>query len=94
MFDYIPIACVVGEDLLCVHGGLSPCIEGVNEIEVLNRFQEIPHEGAFTDIMWSDPDTENAGFVISNRGAGYLFGSQVTAEFLHFNKLTNLIRAH
>lgn len=76
MFDYLPIACIVGDDLLCVHGGLSPCVESVDEIEHLNRFQEIPHEGAFTDIMWSDPDDEDTpGFKISPRGAGFVFGS-------------------
>ncbi|CAD8176056.1 unnamed protein product [Paramecium octaurelia] len=95
MFDYIPIACIVGTNLLCVHGGLSPCIESVDEIEHLNRFQEIPHEGAFTDIMWSDPDDEDTpGFKISPRGAGFVFGGQVLKEFLHFNNMTHLIRAH
>ena len=29
MFDYLPIACQIDEDLLCVHGGLSPCIESI-----------------------------------------------------------------
>lgn len=76
MFDYLPIACIVENDMLCVHGGLSPGIESVDDIEEINRFQEIPHEGAFTDIMWSDPDSDGrvTGFDASPRGAGYLFG--------------------
>lgn len=79
MFDYLPIACIIENEMLCVHGGLSPGIESVDDIQDLNRFQEIPHEGPFTDLMWSDPDSEgeNPGFAMSPRGAGYLFGSQV-----------------
>ncbi|CAD8083705.1 unnamed protein product [Paramecium sonneborni] len=85
MFDYIPIACIVGTNLLCVHGGLSPCIENFKKF----------HMRVFTDIMWSDPDDEDTpGFKISPRGAGFVFGGQVLKEFLHFNNMTHLIRAH
>ena len=44
--------------------------------------------------MWSDPDTDNVGFALSPRGAGYLFGAEVLEKFLHFNKVKCLIRAH
>jgi serine/threonine-protein phosphatase 6 catalytic subunit len=33
--------------VLCVHGGLSPDIRTLDQIRVLSRAQEIPHEGAF-----------------------------------------------
>ena len=46
----------------------------MEDIENLDRFKEIPHEGAFTDLMWSDPSEDNKGFVLSSRGAGFLFG--------------------
>ena len=40
---------------------------------------EIPHEGAFCDLVWSDPDdVEN--WAVSPRGAGWLFGKRVTEE--------------
>lgn len=32
-----------------------------------------------TDLVWSDPE-EIAGWAISPRGAGYLFGASVTQE--------------
>lgn len=96
MFDYLPIACIIENEMLCVHGGLSPGIESVDDIQDLYRFQEIPHEGPFTDLMWSDPDSEgdNAGFATSPRGAGYLFGAEVVKVFLHVNNFKNIIRAH
>ena len=33
----------------------------------LDRFQEIPQDGAFTDLVWSDPDCDKTGFTISPR---------------------------
>jgi diadenosine tetraphosphatase ApaH/serine/threonine PP2A family protein phosphatase len=32
MFDYLPIACIVENDMLCVHGGLSPGIESIDDL--------------------------------------------------------------
>ena len=31
---------------------------------------------------------------MSNRGAGWLFGSKVTQEFIHINNLELIARAH
>lgn len=42
--------------ILCVHGGLSPVIGSVDSIRLLDRKQEVPHEGAMCDLLWSDPD--------------------------------------
>lgn len=39
IFDYIPIAAIIGETIFAVHGGLSPSIETVGQIESLDRFQ-------------------------------------------------------
>lgn len=65
--------------IFCVHGGLSPIIRTIDQIQVLERLQEIPHQGAYCDLMWSDPE-EIAGWAISPRGAGYLFGYIATNE--------------
>ncbi|KAF8575195.1 Metallo-dependent phosphatase, partial [Ramaria rubella] len=78
---------------LCVHGGLSPDIRTLDQIRVLSRAQEIPHEGAFCDLMWSDPDDVET-WAVSPRGAGWLFGSTVTKEFNHVNSLRLIARAH
>jgi len=49
---------MIDQQYFCVHGGLSPSIETIEEIANFNRIQEIPNEGPFTDLMWSDPDTD------------------------------------
>jgi serine/threonine-protein phosphatase 6 catalytic subunit len=43
--------------------------------------------------MWSDPEDIET-WACSPRGAGYVFGSQVTSEFNHINSLELICRAH
>lgn len=69
VFDLLPIGATVNGEIFCVHGGLSPEIKTIDQIRLIDRNQEIPHEGAFCDLMWSDPDLIET-FVMSNRGAG------------------------
>lgn len=76
-----------------MHGGLSPDVRTLDQIRIIARAQEVPHEGAFCDLMWSDPD-EVPTWNISPRGAGWLFGSTVTSEFNHVNGLELIARAH
>lgn len=45
-------------------------------------------------MMWSDPEEIRDAWLISPRGAGYLFGSKVAEEFNHLNGLDLICRAH
>jgi hypothetical protein len=76
-----------------VHGGLSPLIDSVDKIRLLDRKQEVPHEGAMCDLLWSDPD-EIDGWGLSPRGAGFLFGADIVKVFNHANDLSLIARAH
>lgn len=51
----------------------------VNDVDYVSHLLEIPHEGAFCDLMWSDPE-EIETWQVSPRGAGWIFGSKATAE--------------
>ncbi|KAF2753055.1 Metallo-dependent phosphatase [Pseudovirgaria hyperparasitica] len=79
--------------VLCVHGGLSPLIDTIDKIRLLDRKQEVPHEGAMCDLLWSDPD-EIDGWGLSPRGAGFLFGADIVKCFNHTNNLSLIARAH
>lgn len=79
--------------VLCVHGGLSPLIETVDKIRLIDRKQEVPHEGAMCDLLWSDPD-EIEAWGLSPRGAGFLFGADIVRHFNHNNDLSLIARAH
>lgn len=94
LFDYLPLGATVDGRILCVHGGLSPLCQQLDQIRVVDRFKEIPHDGIMADLVWSDPDTDIMDFKLSPRGAGYLFGLDVINKFFHDNNLYQLIRAH
>lgn len=79
--------------VFCVHGGLSPLIDTLDKIRLIDRKQEVPHEGAMCDLLWSDPD-EIASWGLSPRGAGFLFGSDIVKQFNHTNNISLIARAH
>ena len=93
LFDYLPLTCLVENQILALHGGLSPSIDSLDQVRALDRVQEIPHEGPMCDLLWSDPD-DRQGWGISPRGAGYTFGQDISEQFNHTNALTLVSRAH
>jgi len=93
VFDLLTIAALVDGRILCVHGGLSPDVRTLDQIRTIPRNQEIPHEGAFCDLMWSDPEDIDT-WQVSPRGAGWLFGARVTNEFVTVNNVDTIARAH
>jgi serine/threonine-protein phosphatase PPG1 len=74
--------------------GLSPSIHSIDQIKIIDRYREIPHEGPMADLVWSDPDPERDEFSLSPRGAGYTFGAQVVKKFLAVNNMNHILRAH
>ncbi|CAO3703364.1 unnamed protein product [Rhizopus stolonifer] len=93
VFDYLTLSAIIDDKVLCVHGGLSPSINTLDQIRTIDRKQEVPHDGAMCDLLWSDPE-EIEGWGYSPRGAGYLFGGNVVEAFLHTNGLKFVARAH
>lgn len=63
------------------------------QIRTIDRKQEVPHDGAMCDLLWSDPE-DVEGWGLSPRGAGYLFGGDVCANFSSNNKISLICRAH
>ncbi|KAK4537948.1 hypothetical protein CDCA_CDCA15G3973 [Cyanidium caldarium] len=93
MFDYMPLTALIDNTILCLHGGLSPSVDTLDQIRALDRMQEVPHEGPMCDLLWSDPD-DRCGWGISPRGAGYTFGQDISELFNRTNGLSLIARAH
>ena len=93
VFDYLPLTGLVANEIFCLHGGLSPSIETLDQIRSINRIMEVPHQGPMCDLLWSDPD-DREGWGQSPRGAGYTFGQDVARQFNARNGLRLIARAH
>lgn len=93
-FSFLPLAAVVNNSILCLHGGISPSLETIEEIQniqmPLNNFDGTPA----ADILWSDPRDDVEYFKDSSRGLGYFFGQDPLGVFLEVNNLKTLIRGH
>lgn len=93
VFDFLTIAALVDGSVFCIHGGVSPSVKYVDQIRLINRFQEAPHSGPFGDILWSDPENIE-GWAVNPRGAGWLFGRRIVEEFNYLNDIDLIARAH
>ncbi|KAF3454542.1 hypothetical protein FNV43_RR04990 [Rhamnella rubrinervis] len=93
-FNCLPVAALIDDKILCMHGGLSPELENLDQMRELPRPTEIPDNGLLCDILWSDPDTNVEGWADSDRGVSYVFGAEIVAEFLDKNDLDLICRGH
>lgn len=93
VFDCLTLSAMINGTIFCVHGGLSPSITKLDEIKEIERKLEVPHDGPMCDLLWSDPE-DVKGWGMSPRGAGFLFGGDVAAQFMESNSLTHIARAH
>lgn len=93
-FNVLPFAAVINERILCIHGGISPLLESVAQIQCIERPLDIPERGLVTDLVWADPVIGLDGFGENSRGIGCGFGVDVLCKFLDNNQLQMLIRAH
>jgi diadenosine tetraphosphatase ApaH/serine/threonine PP2A family protein phosphatase/Ca2+-binding EF-hand superfamily protein len=101
-FNAIPLGTCVSRKVLIVHGGVPRIADATLEfIDTINRFRPMPmpepyqcdEDVTFQDILWSDP-WDKPGIGLNERGAGILFGKDITERFLKTNELELLIRSH
>lgn len=100
-FDCLPLAALMNQQFLCVHGGLSPEIHTLDDIRKLDRFKEPPAYGPMCDLLWSDPledfgnEKTTEHFTHNTvRGCSYFYSYAACCDFLQQNNLLSIIRAH
>jgi serine/threonine-protein phosphatase PP1 catalytic subunit len=96
VFQYLPLAAVISERIFCVHGGLSPRLKKVAEIQKIRRPIAIREsvESMPMDLLWADPSNEHSGFAESDRGVSFTFGEDVVERFLEEHDYDLLCRGH
>ena len=94
LFNFLPVAAIIDEKILCMHGGLSPELKNLQNIENISRPTDIPDSGLLCDLLWSDPDKEVLEYDENDRGVSVIFGEKVVEDFNKKNDLDLIIRAH
>lgn len=98
-FDAMPISALVAKKYLAMHGGISPDLQKLEQINQINRFEEIPLEGIFCDLLWADPlddekALENDFKENAERECSNYFGKKPVKYLLKKNKLLSIFRGH
>jgi serine/threonine-protein phosphatase 2B catalytic subunit len=103
-FCNLPLCALVNKQLFCVHGGISPQLLSLNDVNKLNRDREPPSHGLMCDLLWADPAQDyndevaiptNVAFTAnSTRGCSFYYNYNAVSNFLQNNDLLCVIRAH
>ncbi|KAI7889152.1 Metallo-dependent phosphatase-like protein [Mucor mucedo] len=94
VFNAMPIAALVGGRIFCVHGGLSPLMQSMDQITSIQRPLEIPEYGLLNDLLWSDPSDASPDWSENDRGVSVCFGTKNVDAFLNRFDLDLVCRAH
>ena len=87
----------MNQTTFCIHGGLSPELHLIGEINrkikrPINNFEDYP---LLADLVWSDPSNfSEYPYEQSPRGYGYLFNQEATVNFIKENSIKRIVRGH
>ena len=109
LFEYLPLAALIGTNILCVHSGIGIHLRTINEIRNIRRPLRISYDNPLTEemqiiieLLWSDPvlnptdaDNEiNPYREYLKNDAMLRFGTDRIRVFLAQNDLDLIIRSH
>jgi serine/threonine-protein phosphatase PP1 catalytic subunit len=90
----MPCSAIVGNKILCMHGGISPELKDLNQLKQIHRPTEVPESGLICDLLWADPDHDTDLWQESDRGVSYTFSSKVLKKFCDDVDIDMVCRAH
>lgn len=108
LFEWLPLAAIIDNKVVCLHGGIGSSLNTIADIEKLDRPLEVIHEVTtpeqklVVDILWSDPTDSDQELGIQQNtirdpgGTGNIvkYGPDRVQKFLNANGLSLVIRAH
>lgn len=92
LFACLYNAVLVKQHYLMIHGGLPPQARTIEDLAYAHTLH--PKQSFLEDMLWSDPNEIIKGSRVSPRGAGKLFGEDITNQVLKRFDARILIRGH
>lgn len=94
VFNCLPISALIEDVALCMHGGLSPELHSLKQIESIPRPLIVGDVGLACDLLWSDPEEGGSGWMPSDRGVSFTFGEDVVRKTCAALGIDVVFRAH
>ncbi len=92
LFNYFCNGAIVEGKYILLHGGLPVETKSLKDIAFAHKTH--PSKTYLEEILWNDPRDGIQGYYPSPRGAGKIFGLDVTERVLDIIKVKTLIRSH
>jgi len=92
LYDHLYTGVIIKERVVLLHGGAPSQATTVNDIAYAHETH--PRKRHLEEILWNDPWDGIKGTIASPRGAGRLFGEDVTSKLLTMLNVKGLIRGH
>jgi len=99
----LPVAALIDDKILCMHGGLSKDMTAMSEIKSISRPAKIPETGILCDLLWSDPSPLSSAELFNikknewgdnDRGVSYIFSETVVKRMVDKFDIDLIVRGH
>ena len=96
LFAYLPLAALIHGRILCMHGGIGPGLNSLDDIRDIKRPLDEPNTNNLAcDLLWADPMIDLNGFVPNSvRGVSVYFGENEVIKLCEKLKIDLIVRAH
>ena len=99
VFDSLPLVAIISGQYLCMHGGISPHLKTMDDLNNLNRFMEVPNRGLLCDLLWADPVSNDHAMdrqFTKNRlrACSVKYGYEPVKQVLKMTNTNMLLRGH
>jgi len=92
LYNHLYTGVIIKDRIVLLHGGAPSQATSINDIAYAHETH--PRERHLEEILWNDPWKGIKGTIASPRGAGRLFGEDVTNKLLTMLNVKALIRGH
>ena len=96
VFDCLPAAALVGADIFCVHGGLSPKLTCPADVDSIKRPCALiaERDDLLSDLTWSDPSPKISGAPLLGLARRRLVTARCSFEMNDCHRKTPITEGH